>query len=266
MLLLKILFFVIGLSILILFHEFGHFITAKIFKVYVYEFSLFMGPKLFQFKKGETKYTLRLLPIGGYCSLAGEEDAQSERNEKEEKDEDRPEVPLERTMLGIKNWKKVIIMGAGAFINIILSWIFLFFFAMFYWKYGFGDCIRYAFQCQWYFATAIFEALGQLVVGKGWDQMAGVVGMFTVSETFMNNGFWEFVYFLAFISVNLGIMNLLPFPALDGGRILLTIIESITKKKTPKKVEEILNLVGFCLLMALMLFVTVQDIARLINK
>ena len=75
-----LLIFVCGLSILIALHELGHFIAAKIFNVYVYEYSLFMGPKIFQFKIGETKYTLRCLPIGGYCSMAGEEDIQANRN------------------------------------------------------------------------------------------------------------------------------------------------------------------------------------------
>ena len=69
-----IVYFIVALSLLVAIHEFGHFICAKLFNVYVYEFSLFMGPKLIQVKKGETKYTLRLLPIGGYCSMAGEQD------------------------------------------------------------------------------------------------------------------------------------------------------------------------------------------------
>ena len=128
MTILTILYFIIGLSILILFHEFGHFICAKIFGVYVYEFSLFMGPKLFQFKKGETKYTIRLLPIGGYCSMAGEEDEQSERNEEElasENKEEKLNIPVERTLVGIKGWKKIIIMAAGGLTNIILCFFLL---------------------------------------------------------------------------------------------------------------------------------------------
>ena len=78
-----LLFFILGLALLVGFHEFGHFLAAKIFNVYVYEFSLFMGPKLFQLQIGETKYTLRLLPIGGYCSMAGEEDSQAKKNREE---------------------------------------------------------------------------------------------------------------------------------------------------------------------------------------
>lgn len=431
---LTILYFILGLSLLVLVHEFGHYITAKIFGVYVYEFALFMGPKLLQFKGKETKYTLRLLPIGGYCSLAGEEDSQSKRNENEldneakEIDEDRPEVPFERTLLGIKNWKKIIIMAAGAFNNILLCFILMFVFFLnsslpvckissssnltttqtsyydtnlvieeatisfretnvdyenlesddyFYTlygttstiliqnyddlvdlyntninfmytryqqnlehytsisetegtnytnniqgtpmtitllltlhsgdvvkfkytnynfqfkyvadediidgvfapslneiglentntiqKYGFFGSIKRAFNDEVYMGSRIFEALGTLFTKEGLSSVSGIVGMYNYSKEVATHGFFYYVYFLSLISVNLGIMNLLPFPALDGGRILLTIIESITKKKTPAKVEGIINTVGFAILIGLMVLVTFKDVKGCIN-
>ena len=108
-----LIWFILGLSVLIFIHELGHFTFAKLFGVYVYEFSLFMGPKLLQRKGKETKYTLRLLPIGGYCSMAGEQDQQSQRND-EEVDKDKINVPFERTINGVSWWKKFVILAAGA--------------------------------------------------------------------------------------------------------------------------------------------------------
>ncbi|MDD4584503.1 MAG: site-2 protease family protein, partial [Bacilli bacterium] len=119
-----LIWFILGLSVLIFIHELGHFTFAKLFGVYVYEFSLFMGPKLLQRKGKETKYTLRLLPIGGYCSMAGEQDQQSQRND-EEVDKDKINVPFERTINGVSWWKKFVILAAGATFNIILCFFLL---------------------------------------------------------------------------------------------------------------------------------------------
>lgn len=141
-----IVWFILGLSFLILFHEFGHFIMAKLFNVYVFEFSLFMGPKILQKQIGETKYTLRLFPIGGYCSMAGELDSQadaqapfivddnpnakpivaSENAEKPKVSGPAPiHIPFKRTMMGISKWKQIAISFAGPFFNIFLCFVLL---------------------------------------------------------------------------------------------------------------------------------------------
>ena len=91
-------------------HEFGHFITAKLSGIKVNEFALGMGPKLFSFKKGETQYSIRLFPIGGFCAMEGE-------------DEDSPEP---RSFNNAKVWKRMIVIIAGAVMNIILGIIFSF--------------------------------------------------------------------------------------------------------------------------------------------
>ena len=109
-------------------------------------------------------------------------------------------------------------------------------------------------------AGAIYEALGNLFTKNGMDSVAGPVGMYRIATDYMAEGFLYYLYFIAMISVNLGIMNLLPFPALDGGKIVLTVIEMITRKKVNSKVEGILNLVGFAILMLFMVFVTFKDI------
>lgn len=113
----NIIVFVFILGIIILIHEFGHFITAKLFGVYCSEFSLGMGPKIWSRKKGETDYQLRALPIGGYVAMAGEAD--------QEDNEDMKDVPIERTLKGIKTWKKCVIMLAGVFMNFVLSIVLL---------------------------------------------------------------------------------------------------------------------------------------------
>ena len=92
-------------GLIISFHELGHFIFAKLFKVQVNEFSLGMGPAIFKKKKGETQYSLRLLPIGGYVSMEGE-DEDSEN---------------ERAFCNIKAWKRFIIIAAGGVVNLIMG-------------------------------------------------------------------------------------------------------------------------------------------------
>ena len=111
-----VVFFII-LGAIVLIHELGHFLTAKLFGVYCAEFSIGMGPKLFSKKKGETEYQIRALPIGGYVAMAGEAD--------QEDNEIMKDVPYERTLKGIKTWKKCVIMLAGVFMNFVLALVLL---------------------------------------------------------------------------------------------------------------------------------------------
>lgn len=127
--------FILSLGLLVVIHELGHFITAKIFKVYCREFSIGMGPVLFKLKKPnwETQYSLRALPIGGFVSMVGEEAGDTEgagghidpskKNEEDLTDEDRKilALPKERRLDGIKKWKRLIIMAAGVVMNVVLA-------------------------------------------------------------------------------------------------------------------------------------------------
>ena len=113
-----ILAFVVLLSVVIIIHELGHLITAKKFGVYCHEFSIGMGPRLWNHKFKETTLSLRAIPFGGYVMMAGEDDGSEE-------DEEMKNVPEERRLNGIAAWKQVIIMAAGAFMNIMLAWIIL---------------------------------------------------------------------------------------------------------------------------------------------
>lgn len=98
------------LSIIIIVHELGHLISAKAFGVYCKEFSMGMGPKLWSFKGKETTYSLRLLPLGGYVSMAGEESVEAD-------------VPFERSLLGVAKYKRIIIMLSGIFMNVVLAFV-----------------------------------------------------------------------------------------------------------------------------------------------
>lgn len=112
---LSIIYFILILSAIIIIHELGHLIAAKRFGVYCKEFSIGMGPVLWQRQGEETAWSIRALPIGGYVAMAGENN--------EEEDEEDEAIPFERTINGIKPWKQVVVMAAGAFMNVMLAWV-----------------------------------------------------------------------------------------------------------------------------------------------
>jgi regulator of sigma E protease len=93
--------------------------------------------------------------------------------------------------------------------------------------------------------------------------VTGPIGIASMSGRAMRDGLWSFVTFLSMISLNLGLLNLLPFPALDGGRILFVLLEMLFRRRLPEKAENWIHTTGFVLLITLMIFVTWQDIYRL---
>ena len=341
--LMAILFFgvIIGL------HELGHFLSAKLFGVKVNEFSLGMGPAIFKKQKGETKYALRLLPIGGYVSMEGEDDASDD----------------ERAFCNKKWWKKFIIVVAGAVMNLVLGFIFVIILTSmdtligttqihsFYEnatsaQYGLeaGDTIKeingtniyssrdisYALQRDEdgiydftverngskveipdvhfetkpgenghntivfdfvivgiektplnVLSTAVLDTVStarlvwltlfDLVTGHyGLNDISGPVGTVSIiAETTSQAvatgaGFDTVIYIMALISINIGVFNLLPIPALDGGRLFFIIIEAIRKKPIPAKYEGYIHAAGFALLLLLMVIITFNDIKNLI--
>ena len=112
MIMLTLIYFILILGVIVLVHEFGHFIFSKIFGVYVYEFSIGMGPRLFgkKKKKGKTQYNVRAFPIGGFVSLAGEDPTEED-----------PEVPKGAFLYNKPVWQRFIIMAAGVFNNFLLA-------------------------------------------------------------------------------------------------------------------------------------------------
>ena len=340
-----LIYMILILGIIVFIHEFGHFLFAKKAGIYVYEFSLGMGPRIFKFNRNndETEYSLRLFPIGGFVRLAGEE-IEADQN-----------IPEDKRMQS-KTWtEKFLTIIAGIMFNFILS-IFVFFIVglvngcpqnkpyidsvedginsnvvsvgdrivavngkkvMFTdilvldvhmnsgkplhltiqndsgkkdvvlnpievnndgvvsYKYGIGlsddsktgliASIGYAFSKFVSLFIQMIMVVFYLFIGKlGLSSMSGPVGIFNVVGESAQAGFINLVYLVGFISLNVGFMNLLPIPALDGGRVFFLIIEKIKGKSLDPKVENTINAVGFALLMLLMVVVTFNDIFKLL--
>jgi len=333
-------------------HELGHFLTARLFKVRVNEFALGMGPAIFKKTVGETQYSLRLLPVGGFCAMEGEDEESSS-------DDSLGKKPI---------WQRCIILAAGAAMNFIAGFaILLILFApakqytttelagfsegfpyrgeemllegdrilkingyniytysdislflareagkpydlvverggkrvlindlaLIQKEYmteiqtengvetkpvlrfglefkaddaGFGDKISLAWYNAIDFVRMVKISLFDLFSGKASiSDLSGPVGITSVltetAKTSMTN-MWMFV---ALIAVNLAVMNLLPLPALDGGRILFLLVELIRRKPLKPQYEGMVHFVGLALFLLLMLYVSFNDIMRIVN-
>ena len=341
-------------GVLIAVHELGHFLAAKACGVRVNEFSIGMGPALFHRQKGETEYAIRILPIGGYCTMDGED---------EESDDPRS---LTKQSL----WKKLLIFAAGALMNFLAGFllililysgtstfsttqvagfapefdqeasslqagdvlwsingerVYLFSDIDLLLNLGGGqeaelvvvrdgekvDLGKVSLPYQTYTGTngQAYNGYGIYVVGEessvlrvvkySWlnavdfvrlvrlslqmlltggasiQDLSGPVGIVSTitqvgkeSET-VAIAVQNIIYFAALIAVNLAVMNLLPLPALDGGKIFFLLLDAVTlalfKRKIPDKYENYVHTAGFLLLMGLMLVVTFTDISKLIR-
>jgi len=228
------------LGFLVFIHESGHFFVAKLCKVRVNEFAIGFGPTIWSKQGKVTKYALRLIPLGGFVSMEGED----ERSTKEGSFSEASII------------KRIAIVMAGGLVNIIFAIIVFWCLSACY----IGP--KNAFYNAGYFIKIMFEGIIQLFTGKAkLDQMMGPVGISSVvSQT---SDFADFIYILSVISLSLGVTNLMPFPPLDGGKVVLLIIEAIIKKPLNQKVEVLIQSIGFCLLITLSIFVTFNDIVRL---
>ena len=237
------------LGFLIFIHEGGHFIVAKLCKVKVNEFAIGFGPTILKKQGKETKYALRLIPLGGFVSMEGEEEASDE-----EGSFSKASIP-----------KRIAIVVAGALVNIIFAIILYFILGIIFGIQSTGDLqksINFAFEKTGTFVGSTFEGIGKLFTGQiGIDQMTGPVGISGI--VVQSSGVFEFFNLLAIISLSLGITNLLPIPALDGGKILILIIEAIRRKPLKQETEVKIQLVGFVFLITLAIFITYKDIVKL---
>ena len=231
------------LGFLILIHEGGHFTVAKICKVKVNQFAIGFGPKIVEFKGKETLYTLRLIPLGGFVSLEGENG-----ESKEERAFNNASIP-----------KRIAIVAAGAIVNIIFGIIIYFILA----NVVYGN-VSLALKALGNYSYALIESIKMLFTGNvGIGDLTGPVGISgMVSQT---TSIKEYIYLISIISTSLGITNLLPLPALDGGKIVLLIIEAIRKKPLKQETEIQIQLIGFSILIVLALVVTYNDILRIIK-
>src|SRR3989339_917667 len=358
-----ILIFLLILTILVLVHEFGHFIIAKKMGVKVEEFGIGLPPKLFGIKKGETLYTVNLLPIGGFVKLYGEE-----YNEIEDSKGKSRLALTNRTFVNKKPWQKTLIVLGGVIGNFLLGW-FIFSFLVTQGvpvptnkvivekvtknspaavaglkekdvisklilqnnsinltssntlieetKKSAGKTIKLLVQRNdqqltivliprktppkgegplgiaitsfiekkypWYSApyyglveafnitNKIASELGKMFFGfitfqKQNVDVAGPVGIANLAGQAFKFGRNAFLEFLALLSLNLAIINILPFPALDGGRLVFVLYEGLTKRKPNKNFEKYTNLIGFIMLLSLAALITVSDIVKLLKK
>ena len=350
----SILYVAVGIllfGLMIAIHEFGHFAVAKACKVRVDEFSIGMGPAIFKKQKGETLYSLRLIPMGGFCAMAGEDESS-----------DDPAAFTNK-----KPWQRVLILVAGSFMNFVLGLLIVLILysgasgfksavisgfmegcpyegpAAFqvgdrihsidghrirqYYNvseflsegdgeydivvirdgkkvklddfklvpieyegqqnkmYGFyfgvekatvSTVLRNTWNSTMEFVRMVWLGLDQLFSGNvGVQEMSGPVGIVDLmAETGKQakstaDGLFSVMYLGAFIAVNLAVMNMLPIPALDGGRVffivLTWIIESITRKKLNPKYEGYIHAAGMLLLLGLMGFIMLNDIFKIVS-
>lgn len=351
--------FIIIFSVLVVVHEFGHFIVAKANGIHVKEFGVGMGPKLLGFTKNGTDYVLRALPFGGACVF--DEDDPFEDEEDEAKKEENPLEETENQYGGkfsdASLAGRIATVLAGPVFNIILGFILA---LIIVGTCGEYDCtvgevlddfpakeagiqagdkiisingervylfseislhsiadksddwvVKYErdgeihevkvtikaadggkylgvmpadkvncanikiFEYSWYevryWFVATFKSFGMLFAGRlTKDDIAGPVGMaHVIGEMIKETSQYgvltviiNLVDIAMLLSVNLAIMNLLPFPALDGGRLVFLIAELIIRRKVPRKFEAVVTLVGFGALLLLMIFVLVNDVSR----
>lgn len=234
---LKIIFL---LGFLIFIHEGGHFTVAKLCRVKVNEFSIGFGPIIFKKKGKSTLYALRLIPLGGFVSLEGEDEPSED----------------EHSFNNAPIWKRILIVLAGGTVNIIFALV------LFWCLSAYFTGAKNAFANVGVYLKITWQGIVELFTGKAkLDQMAGPVGI--SSAVAQTEGFADFIYILSVISISIGVTNLLPFPPLDGGKIVLLIIEKIIRKPINKKFEIILQSVGLVLLLGLSAVVTYNDILKL---
>ena len=116
----------------------------------------------------------------------------------------------------------------------------------------------------WDITKSMYTIIGSLFTGKlSLDALSGPVGMYSVVDQAAKVGFANLIYLMAYLSINLGVMNILPFPAFDGGHVLFILIELVTRRKVNEKFESMCHLIGFILIFALMIFITYKDILKL---
>lgn len=230
------------LGILVFIHEGGHFVISKLCKVKVNEFSIGFGKVIYSKKIKETLYELRIIPLGGFVKLEGEETPSEE----------------EGSFSKAPVWKKILIVAAGGLVNIIFAIILFFLLATLYYKYP----INVAIQATANYSYSIIESLKILISGNvSIKEFVGPVGISNI--VVQTTDFANYIYLISAVSLSLGVTNLLPIPPLDGGKILIYIIELIRRKPLKEEVEMAIQTTGFICIIALSLFVMINDIGNI---
>lgn len=331
--------FVFGIIVFI--HEFGHFITAKASGMRVDEFAIGFGPAIAKKRKGETLYSIRAIPLGGYNKIAGMD----------------PEEPLDdRSFLNKPVWKRFIVIAAGAVFNFLLAIVIFF---MIYAVNGIqtpsmepvvgnmmsnspamtahmtvndrivsingkpvnewtdiskslqgtantlvpivvnrdgvnqeltvipeavgnegraviginpvmnsmplnvAEAVVQSLHTTGFVLVSMVDGIWSMITGHTNAELAGPIGVAQMAGQVAESGFANLLQFTALLSLNLGVINLLPIPALDGGYLIVLIIEGITRRRLPAKALQYIQMTGIVILLALFVYATTHDISRL---
>lgn len=233
---------VVILGFLVLIHEAGHFLVARLCKIKVQEFALGFGPIIWKKETKNTKYAVRLIPLGGFVNMLGEEEQSDE-----EGSFSKASIP-----------KRIAIVAAGGLVNIIFA---ILLYVILLWIIT-GNFIV-AIGSSGDLVIAMWDTIKLLFTGGvSVDNLMGPIGISQVVA--QTSGVIDFFYIMAIISVSLGFTNLLPFPPLDGGKILIYIIEAIRRKPMKQDFELKLQMLGFLVLITLSIYVAINDVGRLV--
>jgi regulator of sigma E protease len=247
--LISIIAFLAVFTTVVLVHELGHFLAARQAGVPVYEFSIGFpfSPKILTlFKHRETEFTLRLLPLGGFVSFSKDGDEEA------------------ADLFGASMGHRAFILSAGSLFNIAFA--FLLFIAVFAMgkHMSVPEAIVTSAKTVWSIITGTVDFIIKAFSGHGsWEGVSGPVGIAVIAGQAAAKGILNLLYFTGMLSMSLGIMNLIPFPALDGGQLLMLLFEAIKRKPLSIRTYQVVNLVGFALFIVLTIFVTYQDIVKL---
>lgn len=347
-----VILFIIIFGIVVISHEFGHFLVGKRNGIRVVEFAIGMGPNIFSFQRGETKYSLKLLPIGGACMFDGEDGVASENGEKDE-----------HSFLAASVWARIATIFAGPFFNFLTAFIFALILVAFngadrpviqeimqnsaaqeagimagdeilminherihvyrevslvselsrgepitirikrgaevqdvtltpryseedgryyiglvgggeYIECSPAQVFQYSVYEIRYWVKTTYKSLLVLAQGRvSKDDVSGPIGIaqmvgdnYEVAKTYgVSTVIFTMMSIIILLSVNLGILNLLPVPALDGGRLVFLFLEVLRGKPVPPEKEGMVHFAGLVVLMVLMVFVMYNDVMKLIR-
>ncbi|MBI3599899.1 MAG: site-2 protease family protein [Nitrospinae bacterium] len=250
-LMISILAFLFVFTIVVLIHEFGHFITARRLGINAYEFSIGFpfSPKIATlFKHRETEFTLRLLPLGGFVSFS--------------KDEEEAES-LE--FLQKPRWKRTVIISAGSIFNIAFAFLIIAAALMLGKHISLFNAAIASLKTIEAVSVGTIQLIFNLFSGNGsMDSLSGPIGIAVMAGKAADAGFINLLYFTGLLSLSLGILNLLPFPALDGGHLIILAIESLKKSPLSQRTYQIVGIAGISFFIILTFFITYKDILKLI--